>query len=334
MTPPARPTRSAKPKKRAPTPAKAPPTARIGTIELPGGARPHPELGLGLWALGRWTPEDEARTKATIGRAYERGIRWFDTAEVYGNGRSERLLGEVLARAPAAAPDAYVVTKVSWEHLRPAQVRASLIGSLEKMARPSVDLYLIHAPDSRVPLSETMGALEALWKEGKVGAIGVSNFSVEELEEAARHLTEAKIVVNQLRYNLFLRDDVDPVREYCRSRGILIEAYTPFARGLLTGRYLDGAKVPKEVRAFTHRLFEPDVLPEFLERGRALRDLANDAGVPLASIALHWLRKMGAAPVFGASRPEQVDADLAAWSVRPPDRVLETADRIARGDRA
>ena len=321
-------------RKRTSSPTKAPPPVKIDTVELPGGARPHPALGLGLWGLGRWTPEDEARTKATIGRAYERGLRWFDTAEVYGNGRSERLLGEVLARAPAGAPDAYVVTKVSWEHLRPNQVRAALIGSLERMARRSVDLYLVHAPDPHVPLSETMPVLEALWKEGKVHAIGVSNFSAEELEEASGHLAEAKIVVNQLRYNLFLRDDVDPVQEYCRRHGILIEAYTPLARGLLHGRYLDGGKVPREVRQFTHRLFEPDILPEVLARGRALRDLAREADVPLGSIALHWLRKMGAAPVFGASRPEQVDSNLAAWAVRPSDRVLERADRIARGERA
>ncbi|HYB79283.1 MAG TPA: aldo/keto reductase [Thermoplasmata archaeon] len=339
MTPTERPPRRAAKKKpigsatRKP-PSRAPTVASIETVEMPGGARPHPELGLGLWALGRWTPEDEARTKATIGRAYEHGIRWFDTAEVYGNGRSERLLGEVLNRVPHAAPDAYVVTKVSWEHLHANQVRASLIGSLERMARRSVDLYLVHAPDSRVPLAETMGALEALWKDGKIGAIGVSNFSVEELEEASRHLAEAKIVVNQLRYNLFLRDDVDPVRDYCRSHGILIEAYSPLARGLLLGRYLDGGKVPREVRDFAHRLFEPDILPEMRERGTALRDLAADAKVPLGSIALHWVRKMGAVPVFGASRAEQIDSILGAWAVRPPDRVLDRADRIARGERA
>ena len=320
------------PKARRPT-AKVEPTVEIESVALAGG-RPHPALGLGLWALGRWTPEDEARTKATIGRAYERGLRWFDTAEVYGNGRSERLLGEVLARVPGAAPDAYVVTKVSWEHLHANQVRASLIGSLERMARRSVDLYLVHAPDPHVPLAETMGALEGLWKEQRIGAIGVSNFSVEELEEASRHLSEARIVVNQLRYNLFLRDDVDPVREYCQKHGILIEAYTPLARGMLLGRYLDGGKVPKEVRAFAHRLFEPDILPEMRARGQALRDLASDVKVPLGSIALHWIRKMGAAPVFGASRPEQVDAILSAWAVRPPDRVLDRADRIARGERA
>jgi aryl-alcohol dehydrogenase-like predicted oxidoreductase len=92
--------------------------------------------------------------------------------------------------------------------------------------------------------------------------------------------------------------------------------------------------VPAEVRKFAHRLFEPDRLPEILTRTRALRDLAREADVPLPSIALHWLAKMGAAPVVGMSKPEQVDSNLAAWAVRPPDRVLDRADAIARGDRA
>jgi myo-inositol catabolism protein IolS len=314
--------------------AKPPPVPTIGSVAMADGSKPHPWLGLGLWALGRWTPEDEARTKATIGRAYELGLRWFDTAEVYGGGRSERLLGEVLDRAAAGAPDAYVVTKVSWEHLRPAQVRASLINSLERLGRKSVDLYLVHAPDPRVPLAGTLGALEALWKEGKVGAIGVSNFSVEDLEAAAKGLTEARIVVNQVRFNLFDRDEAEPVRDYCRSHQILLEAYTPLARGLLHGRYLDGKTVPSEVRQFAHRLFEPDRLPGILERARALRSLAREAEVPLASIALHWLERQGAAPVLGMSRPEQVDSNLAAWAVRPPDAVLDRADAIARGERA
>jgi myo-inositol catabolism protein IolS len=310
------------------------PPVEIGTIGLRAGARAHPAIGVGLWNLGRWTAEDEARTKATIGHAYERGFRWFDTAEVYGSGRSERLLGEVLHRAAADAPDAYVVTKVSWEHLRPAQVRASLINSLERLGRRSVDLYLVHAPDPHVPLSETMPALEALWKEGRIGAIGVSNFDQEELEAAQAALKEATIVVDQVRYNLFDRDDADPVRDYCRERGILIEAYSPLARGLLHGRYLTGTGIPPEVRRFARRMFDPDRLPTILERARALATFAEESKVPLASIALHWLARRGAAPVIGMSRPEQVDSNLAAWSVRPSERVLERADAIARGDRA
>ncbi len=320
---------------RKPTRAPRPPArAAIGSIPLVQGKKGHPAFGLGLWAFGRWRPEDEARTKATLGRAYERGVRWFDTAEVYGNGRSERLLGDVLARAAGGAPDAFVTTKVSWEHLRPTQVRASLINSLERLGRASVDEFLVHAPDPHVPLAETMPVLESLWKEGRAGVVGVSNFGLEELEEAAKHLAEARIAVNQVRYNLFDREDVEPVLDYCRKHRILIEAYSPLARGLLAGRYLDGEKVPVEIKRYAYRMFEPDRLPDILSRGRALAALAKEAKVPLSSIALHWLAEQGAAPVVGASRPEQVDANLAAWAVRPPARVLARAEAIARGDRA
>lgn len=330
MTPTSRRRATARPSPRRVAP-RASRAVRIGTLPLAGSTRGHPEIGLGLWGLGRWRPDDEARTRATIARAWEQGLRWFDTAEVYGNGRSERLLGEVLHRSVRGGPDAFVATKVSWEHLRPSQVRAALIGSLERLARPSVDLYLVHGPDPHVALSETMGALEELYREHRVGAIGVSNFSVEELEEAGRHLSEARIAVNQVEYNLFNRDEGDSVREYCARHEILVEAYTPLARGLLHGRYLDGRRVPPEVRRMAHRVFEDDRLPEILLRTRRLRDLANEAGVPLASLALHWLRRRGAAPIVGMSRPEQVDTNLAAWAARPPAAVLDRADAIARG---
>jgi aryl-alcohol dehydrogenase-like predicted oxidoreductase len=315
------------------TPSPAPPTA-IDSVPLVAGPKRHPLLGLGLWGLGRWSPEDEARTKAAIARAYEAGIRWFDTAEVYGAGRSERLVGDVLRRAAGGGEDALVVTKLSWEHLRASQVRPSLVRSLDRLGRPAVDLYLVHAPDARVPLAETMPALEALWKEGRIGAIGVSNFSVEQMEEAQRHLAETRLAVNQVRYNLFDREDGDAVLPYCRDHGIVVEAYTPFARGLLHGRYLDGRRPPAEVRQFAQDLFGESRLPEIVARGRALRALADEAGVPLPALALHWLRARGAAPVFGASRPEQVDANVAAWAARPGDDVLARADAIARGDRA
>jgi aryl-alcohol dehydrogenase-like predicted oxidoreductase len=331
MTPAARPRSTPRSKRTPPT---QPTGGPIGSIVLRGTRRPHPALGVGLWSMGRWTAEDEAHTKAALGRAYERGFRWFDTAEVYGNGRSERLLGEVLQRAGGGASDAFVVTKVSWEHLRASQVRASLINSLERLGRRSVDLYLVHAPDAHVPLTETMPALEALWKEGRIGAIGVSNFSEEELRSAQAALAEARIAVNQVRYNLFDREDADPLREYCRSEGILIEAYTPLARGLLTGRYLSGKGLPTEVRRYAQRKLSPDRLPTILERARALGALAEEEGLPLTSIALHWLERQGAAPVVGMSRPEQVDRNLEAWAARPSVAALDRADAIARGERA
>ena len=308
--------------------------AKIDSVPLAVGPKAHPRLGLGLWGLGRWAAEDEARTKATIARAYELGLRWFDTAEVYGAGRSERILGDVLRRTTGGGEDALVVTKLSWEHLRAGQVRASLIRSLDRLGRRSVDLYLVHAPDPHVPLQETMGALEALWKEGRIGALGVSNFSVAQMEEAARHLQETRLVVNQVRYNLFDREEGDAVLPYCREHGIVVEAYTPLARGLLQGRYLDGKRPPPEVRQFAQDLFGESRLPEIVGRARALRELAKEAEVPLVSIALHWLRAQGAAPVFGASRPEQVNENVAAWATPPSDEVLRRAEALARGERA
>ncbi len=312
------------------TPGPAPAEALL----LGGTGREHPPIGLGLWALGRWSREDEARTQATAAHALAAGVRWFDTAEVYGSGRSERILGDVLRRSREGAADVFLTSKVSWEHLRPAQVRSALIGSLGRLGRSAIDVYLVHAPDPHVPIAETMGALEALWKEGKIRAVGVSNFSLEELRAARAALGEAPLVVNQVLYNLFDREEGDALREFCRAERIVLEAYTPLARGLLTGRYLDREKPPAEVRRFAHRVFAPDLFPVYRERALALRALADSAGVPMAALALHWLRRRGAAPVFGASRPEQVDAALAAWAARPSDELLDRADAIARGDRA
>ncbi len=296
-----------------------------GGFPLGKTGRLHPPLGLGLWALGRWRPEDEARTKAAIGRALERGVRWFDTAEVYGAGRSERILGDVFYRAGPAAADAMIVTKLSWEHLRPAQVRPALMGSLQRLGRSKVDLYLVHSPDPRVPIADTMSALEALWKEGKIGAIGVSNFSVAQMAEARAALKETDVVVNQVLYNLFERADGDEILPYCRKEGIVVEAYTPLARGLLAGKYLSGTVPVGPARSTGLR----ERLPEAQRMARQLHDLARDARVPMASLALHWLSERGAAPLFGASQPEQVDEILAAWAARPSASVLARADAIA-----
>jgi aryl-alcohol dehydrogenase-like predicted oxidoreductase len=308
-----------------------PPSAGRTVSTLEGGfplgktGRIHPPLGLGLWALGRWRPEDEARTKATIGHALERGIRWYDTAEVYGAGRSERILGDVLFRAGAASADALVVTKLSWEHLRPAQVRPALMGSLQRLGRSKVDLYLVHSPDPKVPIAETMSALESVWKEGKIGAIGVSNFSVPQMVEARASLRETDVVVNQVLYNLLERTDGDEVLPYCRKEGIVVEAYTPLARGLLAGRYLSGAVPVGPARSSGLR----ERLPEVQATARQLHALAQEAGVPMASLALHWLSERGVAPLFGASQPAQVDEILTAWAARPTAAVLARADAIA-----
>lgn len=320
-----------RPRRRAPKETTAP--VSIASVPLLGTTKSHPEMGLGLWNRGRWTHADDAETERTLEHAIAQGVRWFDTAEVYGAGRSERLLGAVLSRHEDVRRDSLIVSKVSWEHLRTAQVRAAIQGTLERVGLPSIDLYLVHAPDDRVPIAETMGALAELLDDHRVGAVGVSNFTLPELEAAEAALAPHPVVVNQVRYNLLDREDGDPLREHCRAKGIWLEAYSPLAHGLLTGRYLTDGDIPAASRRGVRR-FDAEHLAETLARARALDAIARRAGVPLAALALRWLRRQGALPLFGATRPEQVDANLAAWSVAVADDVLDAADAVTRDDRA
>jgi aryl-alcohol dehydrogenase-like predicted oxidoreductase len=320
--------RAEKPKR----PAKASKTRTPEGLVMGGTGALHPPIGLGLWGMGRWDPAEEEHTRTVLDRGLEAGIRWIDTAEVYGAGRSERLVGDAIARIPAGAPVPFVSTKLSWEHLRASQIRASLLGSLRRLGVPKADLYLVHAPDPHVPIVETMGTLEGLWKAGLIGALGVSNFSLEELEAAEAALSEAELVVNQVRFNLFEREDADPLVEYCRRKRIVLEAYSPTARGLLAGRFLTGRAPPHRDARGGRGVFAPEVFPEFQVRARRLKTLAEEAGVPMLSLAFHALARQGAAPVFGASRPDQVDSALAAWALAPAADVLDRAERIGRGD--
>jgi myo-inositol catabolism protein IolS len=315
-------------KRSAPTPAPG---------ELPAGfpmgksGRIHPAIGLGLWNLGRWTPEGEMRVRSVVQTGLRLGIPWVDTAEVYGAGRSEQILGDALAALPHGAARPFLSTKLSYEHLHAPQIRPSLQASLRRLGLPSVDLYLVHFPNEHVPIADTMGELGKLASEGLVRAVGVSNFSLEELRAAEAALEGVPISAVQVQFNLFQREEAEPLLEHCRSRGIVVEAYSPLARGLLAGRYLERAPVRPDPRA-GRGLYVRDLYQKLLPRVRSLHTLANESGCTLPGIALHWLLRRGAAPVVGAGSPEQVEALLANARQAPAPEVLDRADRIARGD--
>ena len=311
------------------TSAKVPPAAVPPAFPLARG-RSHPPLGFGLGALGRWGPDDEARTQGALDQAVRQGIDWFDTAEVYGGGRSERILGDALAGRPAGAPPAFVTTKVSPEHLRPAQIRASLTGSLHRLGLPKVDLFLVHFPAKRPPIGETLRAMEALRSEGRVDHLGVANFSEEELDEAAREAPEVRLDVVQLRLSLVTRTESEPAVAYAQKAGILVEAHSALGKGLLSGRPIVPGKLGAEVRALARDPLGGEPLETIVTRAQALTTLAKDASVPLPSLALHWLARRGIAVLFGASRPQQVDGMLAAWGQRPGDALLDRADALTR----
>lgn len=316
----ASPSRSASP--RDPLPAGFP-MGKSGVV--------HPAIGLGLWNLGRWTLEGETRVRGVVQRGLKLGVPWIDTAEVYGAGRSEQILGDALASLPNGASRPFVSTKLSYEHLHASQIRPALQASLRRLGVPSVDLYLVHFPNEHVPIEETMTELATVTREGKVRHLGVSNFSLDELRTAEHALGEIPVSAVQVQFNLFQRGEAEPLLEHCKSRGIVVEAYSPLARGLLAGRYLERAPVRPDPRA-GRGLYVRDLYEKLLPRVRGLHSLAKESGFSLPGIALHWLLHKGAAPVVGAGSPDQVEALLTHAAQVPPNDLLDRADRIARGD--
>ena len=197
-------------------------------------------IGFGAWqASGKaWgvDVEDEQIVKAMV-RAYELGVNLIDTAEAYGDGHSE----EVVARAirEIGRENLVIATKVHGGHLRYNDVLKAAENSLRRLGIREIDLFQVHWPDpwEQVPLKHTMQAMERLYKEGKIRAIGVSNFAVRDLEEARKHLSDAVIASNQVRYNMLQREIEEEVIPYCKRENIIIIAYSPLAQGALTGKY-------------------------------------------------------------------------------------------------
>jgi aryl-alcohol dehydrogenase-like predicted oxidoreductase len=294
----------------------------------------HPPFGIGLWNGGRWDASDGEKLRAAITRALERQIPWLDTAEVYGMGRSERILGDALSQRDKSALQPFVSTKLSWEHLRPAMIRPALLGSAGRLGVGRIDAYLVHAPDASVPIPPTVQMLETLQGEGRFQHLGVSNFSLEDLEIAQRSLQHSEVVINQIKWNLLEPGEGPSLREHCRKTGVVIEAYTPLAGGVLAGRFLDGKGPPRSDSRSRRGAFavEEGETNPLLPRARRLRDLAADAKIPLASLALHWLERQGAAPIVGVSSPAQVDELLEIWAKAPTQRLLDRAEGVARGD--
>lgn len=242
---------------------------------------------------------------ATVRRAVALGVRFIDTAEVY---ESEELLGEALE---GVRDRVLVGTKVAWDHLAPGEVRRAAEASLKKLRRDCIDLYQIHRPNGRVPLEDTLGAMEDLVDAGKVRLLGVCNFSRRQLERAARALRSARIVSNQLPYNpyerLIEREDLP----YCRSRGILLIASRPL------GHWFD----------------------ELVARDRrgVLDEVGRRYGVTRAQVALNWcIGGGGVVAIPKASSREHVEEACGAtgWRLTDEERTALEASIHAPRTRA
>ena len=274
-------------------------------------------VGLGCNNFG-WRIDGDA-TRAVVDAALDAGITFFDTSNIYGNrGGSERLLGEILA---GRRDRVVLATKFGMDmgdgvtaRGAAAYVRRSIEGSLERLRTDHVDLYYLHQPDVSTPIAETLGSLDELVRDGKVRAIGCSNFSSEQLAEADRTAREngtARFVAVQNQYSLLERDDDEAVLPVARKLGLAYIPFFPLASGLLTGKVRRGEPGPEGTR-----LAGSEFDDETFDRVEALERFAADRGRTLLELAISALASTPgiASVIAGATRPEQVRANAAAGS--------------------
>lgn len=197
-----------------------------------------PSIGLGTWGIGGYRTRDTSKDREAIGalqRGIELGMCLIDTAEMYGDGHSEELVGQAIK--DFSREKVFIISKVLDTHLEYKEVIEACQRSLKRLQIDFLDLYLVHFPSYTVPLRETMGAMEKLVEQGLVRFIGVSNFALNLMQEAQSYLGKAEIQANEVRYNLKCRGEKD-LLPYCQKGGITVIAYTPLGRGPLANNKL------------------------------------------------------------------------------------------------
>jgi aryl-alcohol dehydrogenase-like predicted oxidoreductase len=284
-------------------------------------------VGLGTWQFGsrEWGYGDayaSGEAKAIVRRAREVGITLFDTAEVYGFGRSERILGDALGDERA---DVVVASKVFPVAPFPPVVRNRLAGSARRLGLDRVPLYQVHQPNPVVPDSVTMPGMRQLLEEGRIGAVGVSNYSLARWQAADAALGRS-VVSNQVHFSLAAPSALDDLVPFADREDRMVMAYSPLAQGLLGGRYTVDNR-PGGVRA-ANPLFGTENLRRAEPLLDVLREVAAAHGVAPAQIALAWLVSLPRVVVIpGASSVAQVEANAAAADIdlRPDEQAALTA---------
>jgi aryl-alcohol dehydrogenase-like predicted oxidoreductase len=283
------------------------------------------DLEVSVISLGSWLTYgvgvERDSTEACTRAAFDAGITFFDTANVYGRGAAETVWGEILTDYPR---DSYVLaTKVYFpmggrdRGLSRKQIHKQIDASLKRLQTDFVDLYQCHRYDEDTPLEETMQALGEVVEAGKARYIGFSEWPVERIEQALAMADVPKFVSSQPQYSMLWREPEDAVIPLCERNGISQIVWSPLAQGVLTGKYLPGRQPPGDSRAanpemnrFIGRLMRDDVL----EAVQRLKPIAEEAGMTLSQLALAWVLRVPnvASAIIGASRPAQVEENVAA----------------------
>jgi aryl-alcohol dehydrogenase-like predicted oxidoreductase len=297
------------------------------------------DLEVSVIALGSWLTYPGAigreRTEACTRAAFDAGITFFDTANVYGRGATERAWGEILGAFPrdsfAIATKLFYPMSANDRGLSRAQVHKQIDGSLQRLGMEYVDLYQCHRYDEQTPLEETMQALTEVVEAGKARWIGFSEWPVERIEEALALPGVAKFVSGQPQYSALWRAPEARVIPLCERHGVSQIVWSPLAQGVLSGKYRPGAAPPPDSRAASAKMNR--FIGQWLNRAtldavERLRPIAAEAELTMAQLALAWVlsRDNVTAAIVGASRPEQVHENARAADVRLSADTLRAID--------
>ncbi len=297
------------------------------------------EISLGSWLTYAGGIEAEA-TRACTEAAFDVGINFFDTANAYGRGAAEQAWGEILSEHPR---DSYVLATKVWgamsdtdRGLSGVQIAKQIEASLRRLRTDYVDLYQAHRFDTTVAIEETIEALQAVVAQGKARYLGFSEWTPEQIQAAIDIAGPELFVSSQPQYSLLWQAPEDQLFPLCAENGISHIVWSPLAQGVLTGKYLPGQEPPAGSRAASASMsgaVERFMNDETLTAVQRLRPIADGAGITMTELALAWVlrRPELASAIVGASRPEQVDANVAASGIELSADTLAAID-AALGD--
>ncbi len=306
---------------------------RLGNSDLDVSA-----ISLGTYYVG----VEPEKAIACINHALNNGLNFIDTANAYGRGASESLLGDVLQHR---ARDSYVLaTKVYFPveggdgGLSKVQIHKQIDASLKRLRTDYVDLYQCHRYDDETPIEETMHALTEVVRCGKARYLGFSEWTPQQIESAFAVTGAAKFVSSQPQYSLLWRTPERELFPFCTQKDLSQIVWSPLGQGVLTGKYLPGSKLPDDTRAQNvsggmEAFMQPWLQPQVLSAIQRLKGLAVEAQCTLSQLALAWVLRdpCVASAIVGASRPEQLDENIAAAELSLDGSIFTEAERIISG---
>ncbi|MDT7862414.1 MAG: aldo/keto reductase [Saccharolobus sp.] len=280
-------------------------------------------LILGSWEYGTTSIIDEANAVKIIRKAIEMGINAIDTAESYGNGLSEIVIGRAIKQFKRE--EVFIITKVSIDHLRYNDVLRAAEGSLKRLETNYIDLYLVHWPNHYVPIRETAKAMERLFNEGKIRYIGLSNFSLPLLREFREHLSKTDVAANELHYNLLFRDVEKEVLPYMQRENIPLLAYDSLGLGYLVGR----KEVRNEYRWYV--LARETYIRSIEPLVNEISSIAKELNKTPAQVVLNWLiSKDSVFAIFNTTKEEHLKDNLGSIGWKLGDNELRRIDEAVK----